>query len=232
MIMSTLSSVQGTGTPQKVPKTFYPLDAPGMPIPGPDFIDAAVALGDPKPKIGGKGKAKELVSYGPQLAELYRAALYDENFKLRVKVKGRYDTPVFIRGHQWGYKVTGPWKSEIMVVGKWPGNEELLQRRNLAGPSGDVMIRSLENIGVEHAEYGKWYITNVCKHVNLDPAGQRLAVNSLKDCLPLLEQELRIVRPKYVLALGAEAAKALISDSIKVDEAQGNVYTRRIPLHQ
>lgn len=218
--------------PKAASKPFYPLDAPGMPLPGPDFVDAAVALGDPRPKIVGKGKIKELVSYGPYLTDLYRDALYGENFKLRVKVKGRAETPAFLRGHLWGYKVTGPWKADIMVVGKWPGNEELLRRRNMVGKLGEIMIRSLERCGIEEKEFSRWYITNVCKHANLDPAGQRLAVNWLKDCLPLLEQELRIVRPKFVLALGAEAAKALINDTIKVDAAQGNVYTRKIPIHQ
>lgn len=218
---------------KKPPKVFYRLDAPDMPPPGPDFIDAAVALGDPKPKIVSRGnKIKELVNCGDKLNELYRAALYDENFSLRVKVKGRAETPTFLRGHLWGFKVTGPWKAEVMVVGKWPGSDELMQRRNFVGPSGEITIRALEACGVENEEYGRWYITNVVKHANLDPAGQRAAANWLKNCMPLLEEELRIVKPKYVLALGAEAAKALISDSIKIDSAQGNVYTRKIAIHQ
>ena len=231
--MDALSPVYEADPPKKPKKTFYSLDSPGMPLPGPDFIEAAVALGDQKPKIESRGnKIKELTEYGNHLSELYYSALYEDNFTLRVAVKGRFETPTFIRGHLWGYKVTGPWKANVMVVGKWPGNEELIRRRNFAGPSGEITVRALEACGIEHDEYGKWYVTNLVKHVNLDPAGNRLAVNWLKNCLPLLEEELRIVRPTFILALGAEAAKALISDSIKIDSAQGNVYTRKIPIHK
>jgi DNA polymerase len=214
-------------------RPFYNLDAPEMPPPGPDFIDAAVALGDDKPKIVSRGgKIKEMESGGQHLSDLYYSALYDENFSLRIQVKGRHETPTFLRGHIWGYKVTGPHQAPVMVVGKWPGNEELTHRRNFKGPSGEIMIRALDACEVDQSEYGRWYVTNLIKHANLDPAGNRVAVNWLKNCMPLLEEELRIVRPKFVLALGAEAAKALISDKIKVDAAQGNVYTRKIAIHQ
>ena len=54
---------------------FFPLDAPGMPLPGPNFVQAAMALGDPPVTYGGTGDNKYLASYGPNLHYLYRRAL-------------------------------------------------------------------------------------------------------------------------------------------------------------
>ena len=54
---------------------FYSFDAPGMPLPGRDFVAAAVRMGDAPPTIEGSGGNKWCSQAGCHLHYLYRRAL-------------------------------------------------------------------------------------------------------------------------------------------------------------
>lgn len=214
---------------EKTEFPFYPLASLGMPLPGPDFVEEAKSLGDAKPTID--RATKQLHSYGPELELLYYRALYEPNFCIPIKLKGRPMTPTFIRGHLWGSEVSGPRPAKVLVIGKWPGAEELRMGRNMIGPSGQLTMRTLEEAGLCGGEYNTWYITNLIKHPNLDPSGNRVVTAWLKNSQVLLEQELRIVRPDFILALGTEAARELISDDFQFNASAGQVFTRRVRLN-
>lgn len=209
---------------------FYPLSSPGMPFPGPDFIDYAVKLGDDRPQTTGKGKETKLVSCGPWLDQLYRHALYGADFTININVKGRAMTPTFIPGHVWGGSSYGPRAARVMALGKWPGGEEVQNARNMVGPSGMTLVQALEECGVSRDEYMGWYITNLVKHQQLDPSTSRIPVNQIKNCLPLLEQELMIVKPDYLLVMGAEATEHFFREKISVQSSMGRVLTRSVCL--
>jgi uracil-DNA glycosylase family 4 len=218
---------------EKYEKPFYLLDAPGMPLPGPDFVSQAVNLGDPKPKLAfSVDRRKELVECGDILNDLYYAALYESDFNLNVKFKGRSSHATFLRGHLWGYQVTGPYRAHVMVIGKFPGKEELAARRNFVGPSSQLLTQELEGLGVSMEHWAKWYVTNVVRHVSLNPTSTRLSASWINNCLPLLEEELRLVRPRYVLVLGAEATKVVMKGDVVPDELNPEVMIKRIPLHR
>lgn len=216
---------------EKTALPFYPLNSTGMPLPGPDFVQEAEALGDSEVKYDKTQFGKFLRTPGDNLSNLYYRALYEDRFCIPINVKGRPAMPTFIRGHCWGCRITGPVPAKIMVVGKWPGAEELRMNRNMCGPSGKLTIQMLEEVGLFKNEYDYWYITNLLKHPNLDASGNRLVGDWLKNCQILLEQELRIVRPNFILALGAEAAKELINEDFKLEASAGQTFTRRVRLN-
>ena len=67
---------------------FYPLTAPGMPLPGPNFVAAAVGAGDAEPTYEGQRQSdKVLIDCGVNLSYLYHRALYDEQFTMPVSTK-------------------------------------------------------------------------------------------------------------------------------------------------
>jgi uracil-DNA glycosylase family 4 len=211
---------------------FYPLTSPGMPVPGEDFITQAVNLGDPKPKVEGVREEKRLVSCGPILTDFYRKALYMPDFTLPVKVKGRMEVASFIPGHLWCGKAGGPRRARVMVVGKWPAQEEMRVLRNFVGASGQILVDNLDYFGLKYEDYGGWYITNLVKHPVLDRASDKAAASHIKNCMVLLEQELRIVRPDYVLCLGPEPYNAVVGKSDgTITQVQGRIFDKQVRLN-
>ncbi len=214
----------------------YPLDAPGLPFPGNDFLEAARALGDDteiEQVASGKGKAKKpkISKVGDRLEQLYREALYGLDFTLNISVDGERKMMPITTGHLWGHEVTGPTRADVMVIGKMLGQEEAQKNRNLIGPSGQLLLDTLRKLGVKGLP--KWYVTNLVKTEHPEGRGKSdLKPGWVKEFLPLLHQELRLVRPKFILCLGAEALKAVTGDKGKsIANMEGRLVELEIPLN-
>lgn len=212
----------------------YPLSAPGMPLPGEDFVKAAIEMGDEPIGIEGKGNAKRLVTYGNNLDYLYRRALYDDQFVMSTVLKSQETTARGLPGHLWGsYAASGhggPKQSSVMIIGKMPGQEELKQSRNLVGETSMELVRALMDVGVPEAVYAGWYVTNLVKWALPAYFSGALPQSWVKDWLPVLHQELRLVRPNYILCLGSDASKALLGKPYAVTHMVGRVVDLQIPL--
>ena len=129
-----------------------------------------------------------------------------------------------VPGHRWGSNpsgaTTGPEPCEIMVIGKMHGEEEIQRNRCLIGPTGRMLLDTIKKLGIKGAS--QWYVTNVLKTEHPDDGnGWRDAW--LKNSLCLLQQELRLVRPKYILCMGADAVKALMGKGMTLSKMQGRV---------
>lgn len=213
---------------------FYPLTAAGMPLPGENFLAAAGAIGDEPPVYAGKGKNARLEAHGPGLHYLYRRALYDENFVLNVNVRGQWRPAPFVPGHLLGSDTKGmsggPMRAKVMIIGKNPGRDEVTHQRNLVGPTSMILFDALDQLGVGEAERNAWYITNLVKWPQLDTTTDTLPIAHKKDCHVLLEEELRLVRPDYVLCLGSDAAKWLLGTSYGVTSMVGRCVDYAVPI--
>jgi DNA polymerase len=114
-------------------------------------------------------------------------------------------------------------KAELMLVGEQPGNEEDLIGRPFVGPAGKLLDRALEEAGIER---GRAYVTNVVKHFKWEPRGKRRIhakpdVVEITACLPWLQAELAVVKPRALVCLGATAAQALLGRKFKVTQQRG-----------
>ena len=224
----------------------WPLAAPGMPEAGPDFLAAAQRLGDDVSQVSvKKGKKAEPAVIGLGLQQLYNQALRTPGFRLPVAVRGGQAIVEFIPGHVWAQHaeafarsmsdvsvvvppVDGPHACEAMIIGKMPWIEEAQVLRDFVGATGEELVASLGRMKVEGA--GRWYITNLIKF--MPPHGIRtLASAWLRDCLPILHAELRLVRPKFILCLGADAAKAILGKSVTIGYLDGRVVPWEFPCH-
>lgn len=207
-----------------------PLDAEGMPPPGPDFLIHAVHLGDDiDPEVVRK---KKMTPTTPKLVALYRAALYNPDFAIPVVTKGKLEPPVLssLPGHIWGNGTVpahGPRrKARVMVVGKLPGKYEKSNKNATAGPSTSLLVDALCSAGVEPTELQEWYVTFACKFSPPDDDMTAIQASWLKDCAILLEQEIRLVEPDFILCLGTEATKAVLG----VTGSVSNLNSRILPL--
>ena len=112
-----------------------------------------------------------------------------------------------------------------MVVGEQPGDQEDLAGKPFVGPAGKILDRALEEAGIDR---DKVYVTNVVKHFKWEPRGKRRIhqkpnSREIAACRPWLEAELRLVRPKLLVCLGATAAQAIFGPSFRVTRDRGKV---------
>ena len=112
----------------------------------------------------------------------------------------------------------GRQSSTIMFVGEQPGNSEDLEGRPFVGPAGGLLDKALAEAGIDRS---KVYVTNVVKHFKWEPRGKRRIHKKpngaeITACRPWLEAEIRVVKPRAIICLGATAAQAVISPKFKV----------------
>ncbi len=211
----------------------YPLfdmTGPGMPLPGPNFVDHANKLGDSIDPAALKKKKQAPAS--EHLAYLYRSALYSDQFSMPIRCKSGDVVAHFVPGHIWNdpdKRVYGPKPARVMIVSRSPGRDELEDCRVITGKIGRFVENALADCDVSPDEYANWYATFVCKFGSPTPDSPTIPAAWLKDCLPLLHQELRFVRPDYILCLGQEAAKTVLQTTGNVSSLVGRVMTIKVP---
>jgi uracil-DNA glycosylase len=128
---------------------------------------------------------------------------------------------------------TGLLSASIVLVGEQPGHEEDLQGKPFVGPAGRVLEEALRGAGIDRANV---YVTNVVKHFKWIPRGKRRlhkkpSAREIAACLPWLEREIELVRPKVLVCLGATAAQALLRRDFKVTVEHGQVTKSPLAPH-
>jgi DNA polymerase len=121
----------------------------------------------------------------------------------------------------------GPKHAPMMLVGEQPGDYEDVAGKPFVGPAGKIMDRALEDAGIDRTQV---YVTNAVKHFKWEPRGKRRIhqkpnSREIAACRPWLEAELRIVRPRLVVAMGATAAQAIFGPGFRVS-GNGEKYCR------
>lgn len=119
----------------------------------------------------------------------------------------------------------GPKNPALMLVGEQPGVYEDVAGKPFVGPAGKIMNRALEDAGIDRKQA---YVTNAVKHFKWEPRGKRRIhkkpnSREIAACRPWLEAELRIVRPKLLVCLGATAAQTIFGPAFRVTRERGKV---------
>src|SRR5438094_4564210 len=124
----------------------------------------------------------------------------------------------------------GPKGAPMMLVGEQPGDYEDVAGKPFVGPAGKIMDRALEEAGIDR---NKVYVTNAVKHFKWEPRGKRRIhqkpnSREIAACRPWLEVELRLVKPKLLVCLGATAAQAVFGPSFRVTRERGKVLSSKL----
>jgi DNA polymerase len=117
----------------------------------------------------------------------------------------------------------GDGRGKAMLVGEQPGNDEDLQGRPFVGPAGALLDRALAEAGIAR---DRVYVTNVVKHFKWEGRGPRRIhakpnAREIAACLPWLQAELDVIKPRALVCLGATAAQALLGKSFRVTRQRG-----------
>ena len=110
-----------------------------------------------------------------------------------------------------------------MLVGEQPGDQEDLRGEPFVGPAGQWLDRAMKALGLARETV---YLTNAVKHFKYELRGKRrlhktAAQQEAAACLHWLEEELALIRPEVVVALGRTAAGALLGRAVTVGEERG-----------
>jgi DNA polymerase len=117
--------------------------------------------------------------------------------------------------------------AEWLFVGEGPGAEEDAKGEPFVGQAGRLLDNMLAALGLARGE--GVYIANVVK---CRPPGNRTPEPLEVDaCLPYLDRQIALIRPKLIVALGKSAATALLQDDATIASLRGRVHRYRdVPL--
>ena len=110
-----------------------------------------------------------------------------------------------------------------MFVGEQPGDQEDKAGKPFVGPAGKLFDKALEEAGIDRSLA---YVTNVVKHFKWRDQGKRRIHqkpnwSEIAACLPWLEAELAVVKPRVLVCLGATEAQALLGRQFRVTQRRG-----------
>jgi DNA polymerase len=112
----------------------------------------------------------------------------------------------------------------LMLVGEGPGAEEDRAGLPFVGPSGQLLDRMLASIGLDRTGY---LITNL---IPWRPPGNRNPTDAeVMVCLPFLLRHIVLVRPRYLVLLGAMATRAIVGGSTGITKLRGKWLPAAIP---
>jgi uracil-DNA glycosylase family protein len=119
----------------------------------------------------------------------------------------------------------GPRLSRILFVGEQPGDQEDIAGKPFVGPAGRLLDACMEEAGIDRRTA---YVTNAVKHFKWEPRGKRRIhkkprMNEVTACRPWLDAEIKAVRPKLIVCLGATAAQSLLDSSFRVTQKRGQL---------
>jgi uracil-DNA glycosylase len=121
----------------------------------------------------------------------------------------------------------GPADARVMLVGEQPGEQDDREGKPFLGPAGEMLDRAIAEAGLAR---GSMYLTNAVKHYKWEEDrsssdDERLhstpTQREREACRFWLEDELRRIAPKAVVALGATALKALTGHRTALSEYLG-----------
>jgi len=113
----------------------------------------------------------------------------------------------------------GPAQATLMCVGEGPGETEDRTGRPFVGRAGELLTEILAAIDLPRERV---FIANVVKC--RPPQNRKPLPDEIATCLPYLRTQIRLIRPKVLLALGATAAEALLGVRKSLNELRGLVH--------
>lgn len=113
-------------------------------------------------------------------------------------------------------------EADIMLVGEAPGFDEERLQEPFVGKAGQKLDGILKAMGVARKDV---YISNIVK---FRPAMPNQTTNNRKPtreemdaCMPFIREEVRVVAPKVIIALGGTAAQGLLDTQDSVTGLRG-----------
>jgi DNA polymerase len=103
-----------------------------------------------------------------------------------------------------------------MFVGEGPGEEEDRQGLAFVGAAGQLLTKMIEAMGLTREEV---FIGNIVKC--RPPNNRQPTAEEMQTCIPYLERQIEILKPRIIVALGATAMKGLMRVETGITRLRG-----------
>lgn len=113
----------------------------------------------------------------------------------------------------------GNQNAELMIIGEAPGMNEDLKGEPFVGRAGQLLTAMLQSIGFERETV---YIANILKcrpPNNRDPSPEEVRL-----CTPFLQQQIALIKPKLLLAVGRIAAHYLLDTKTALGQLRNKIH--------
>ena len=117
-------------------------------------------------------------------------------------------------------------EAELMVIGEAPGAQEDRQGIPFCGPSGQLLDKMLEAIGMSRSTNS--LITNT---VFWRPPGNRTPTpEEIAICQPFVQKHIELLKPKAIMLLGGVAVRSVLDEQTSISRLRGKEQqTQAIP---
>jgi uracil-DNA glycosylase family 4 len=113
-------------------------------------------------------------------------------------------------------------EADLMFVGEAPGADEDIQGIPFVGRAGQLLTKIIEAIDLKREDV---YIANVIKC--RPPGNRNPEPDEVETCEPFLFQQIDIIKPKVIVALGKFGAQTLLRTLDPISRLRGRVYEFR-----
>lgn len=107
-------------------------------------------------------------------------------------------------------------RAELVFVGEGPGEEEDKQGVPFVGAAGQLLTKMIEAMKFSRDTV---YICNVVKC--RPPGNRNPEPDEIESCEPFLRAQLRVIKPKVIVALGKFAAQTLLREDTPITRLRG-----------
>jgi DNA polymerase len=172
---------------------------------------------------------ERVVSQGPPLDPQAKAAAFTA---LRERALACVKCPHLASSRKNVAFGVGSIDAQLMFIGEAPGADEDEQGEPFVGKAGQLLTKIIQATGLQRADV---YIANILKCRPDTPgqsAGNRKPTSDeMATCIPYLHEQIDLIRPKVIVALGATAVEGLLGKTIGITKLRGTWKTYRgIPL--
>jgi DNA polymerase len=189
-----------SAAPAERPPAVAPM--PGLPLPGEPIVPATSGL---SPAV--------------------KAAAFAD---LRQRVAGCVQCPHLVSSRKNVVFGVGSLDAELMFIGEAPGADEDEQSEPFVGKAGQLLTKIILAMGLSRDDV---YIGNILKCRPDTPgqsAGNRKPTpEEMQTCIPFLHEQIDLIRPKVIVALGATAVEGLLGKTIGITKLRGTWKTYR-----
>jgi DNA polymerase len=113
----------------------------------------------------------------------------------------------------------GQQRAELMVIGEAPGQDEDEQGEPFVGRAGQLLNSMLRALGHPRETV---YIANILKC--RPPNNRNPNPTEVASCMPYLQQQIELIQPRMILAVGGIAAQNLLATDVSVGRLRGHVH--------